>query len=256
MTSIVSFNINGFRSVVEKGILEWIAQHDFDIICFQETKIRDGRIPKILIDSFGYHHDWHHAERPGYSGVATFSKQRPKKVFAGTGIQKYDLEGRVLQSEFADFTVLNCYVPSGSSSDVRHQFKMQFLDDFYGLVDNLLLDQRKIIILGDFNIAHTEKDLHDPNRNKNSSGFLPKERQWMTQFFQLGMNDSLRHKYPDKVAYSWWHFAGDFRNENKGWRLDYIAVSDDLLDRVHDLKHMKDVTFSDHCPIVLELADS
>ena len=250
---IVSFNVNGLRSSIEKGLLDWIEENDFDIVCLQETKIQDSAVPRILIDSFGYQHHWHHAKRHGYSGVATLSKKRPSKVFAGTGIEKYDAEGRVIRTDFQNFTLLNCYFPNGGSGAVRQEFKMRFLDDMYSLVDNILRDRPNVIVVGDYNIAHTENDVHSPGRHHQTSGFLPDERTWMDEFFQNGMVDSFRYKHPEKVEYSWWRFNIGTKEANKGWRLDYQAVSDPLLAQVVDVKHLYEIDFSDHCPVLLEL---
>lgn len=252
-TQVVTLNINGIRSGIEKGLLEWISDHTFDVICFQETKIREHNIPTILIEQMGYHAQWHQAQRAGYSGVATFSRVAPQRVISGTGIAKYDCEGRVLRTDFPSFTVLNCYFPNGKSSPERQQFKLGFLDDFYALVDNLLAEQPQLIVLGDFNIAHTERDLHDPSRNRRASGFLPEERAWMTEFFQNGMIDSFRQVHPDKVEYSFWRFNAQARQQNKGWRLDYQAVSDALASHILDVQHLREVEFSDHCPVLLTL---
>lgn len=253
MTTIVSYNVNSFRSATEKGLLDWIDENNLDVVCLQETKSKDGKVPRILVDSLGYHHHWHHAEQSGYSGVATFSKRKPSRVISGTGIEKYDQEGRVLRTDFDDWTLLNCYFPNGGRGEERQQFKMRFLDDFYALVDNLLMDQPNLIVVGDYNIAHAEIDLAHPGRHHNTSGFLPEERQWMTQFMQNGMVDAFRHLYPDKVEYSWWRFNPGVREKNLGWRYDYMAVSDALIYRVKDVRHLKHVEHSDHCPVWMEI---
>ncbi len=252
---LVTFNINGLRSGVESGLLDWIADRDFDVICFQETKIREQHIPTILIQELGYSACWHHAQKAGYSGVATFSKVPPRRIIAGSGIAKYDAEGRVLRTDHAGFTILNCYFPNGKSGPQRQEFKMRFLDDLYGLVDNLLREQPGLIVLGDYNIAHTEKDLNDPSRHRNASGFLPDERAWMTEFFQNGMTDAFRYRYPDKVEYSFWRFNARARQQNKGWRLDYVAVSDALVGQIVDVQHLREVEFSDHCPVLITLQE-
>jgi exodeoxyribonuclease-3 len=250
---IVSYNINGFRSSVEKGLLDWIEDHQFDIVCLQETKTSESKVPQMLINAAGYQHVWHHAKRGGYSGVATLSLNKPSRVHRGTGIEKYDVEGRVLRTDFAGFTLLNCYFPNGGSGEERQKFKMQFLNDFYSLTENLLEQGTSLIVVGDYNIAHSEMDINSPGRHQRTSGFLPEEREWMTSWLELGMVDSFRMRYPKSVEYTWWRFNVGAKEQNKGWRLDYQSVSDDLVDKIVDVKHMQEMDFSDHCPVVLEL---
>ena len=250
---IVSYNINGFRSSVEKGLLDWIEDNQFDIVCLQETKTNASKVPQMLINAAGYQHVWHHAKRGGYSGVATLSRSKPIKVYKGTGIEKYDIEGRVLRTDFDNFTLLNCYFPNGGSGEERHKFKMQFLNDFYSLTENLLEDGISLIVVGDYNIAHCEIDINNPGRNQRTSGFLPEERAWMSSWLELGMVDTFRKLYPKAVEYTWWRFNIGTKEQNKGWRLDYQSVSDDLVGKIVDVKHLREMDYSDHCPVVLEL---
>lgn len=250
---IVSYNINGIRAAIRKGIVEWLDENDFDVVCFQETKAHQGSVPVLLFESLGYKLIWHSAQRKGYSGVATFSRQAPTKVYKGFGIEKYDLEGRVLRTDFGDWTLLNCYFPNGGSGAERHQFKMQFLDDFYYYIENLLEDRPHVIVVGDYNIAHQKIDINDPVRNKNHSGFRQDEREWMTKWFSGGFVDSFRSLHPDEVSYTWWRVTQFARAVNKGWRLDYQSVSDTLHDRIIRVEHLHDAHHSDHCPVLMEI---
>jgi len=219
---IVSYNVNGVRSALEKGLCDWIEENQFDVVCLQETKAHSGSVPVLLIESLGYHHHWHSAKRKGYSGGATFTKLKPSKVCKGLGGEKYDNEGRVIRTDLGELTILNCYFPNGGSGPERQKYKMDFLDDFLHWVDNLRQERPNIIVVGDYNIAHQKIDINDPVGNKNSSGFKPEERAWMTA-----------------------------RKTNKGWRLDYQSVSDSIEHGIKSVTHMHDAHHSDHCPVEL-----
>jgi exodeoxyribonuclease III len=247
--NIISYNVNGIRSALSKGLAEWLAENGPDILCIQETKASPDQVGLLEIEALGYHHYWHSAEKKGYSGVATFSKIKPDKVVEGCGEPRFDSEGRILRTDFGDWTLLNCYFPSGTTGEVRQAVKMEFLDFFYDWVNDLHKERPNLIIVGDYNIAHTAIDIHDPVGNKKSSGFLPEERAWMTKWFANGFTDAFRHKHPDKVEYSWWSFRAGSRGKNKGWRIDYHSVSDNLRDRLLDAGHYNDAVHSDHCPV-------
>src|SRR5690606_3396717 len=176
-------------------------ENDFDVVFLQEIKATKEQAPLAFIEEMNYHHYWHSAEKKGYSGVATFSKNKPDHVVYGCGIEKYDREGRILRTDFGDVTVLNCYFPSGTTGEERQEFKYRFLDDFYNWVDALKKERPNLIVVGDFNIAHTEMDIHNPVSNKNSSGFLPEERAWMTKWLDSGFTDAFRHANPEMVQY-------------------------------------------------------
>lgn len=250
---IVSYNLNGIRSAISKGFIDWMREGNFDIVCVQETKAQPADVPMLEIESFGYHHAWHSAEKKGYSGVATFSKQAPDRVIVGCGIEKYDREGRILRTDFGDWSVLNCYFPSGTTGDERQGFKMVFLEDFFKWVEALRQERPKLIIVGDYNIAHREIDIHDPKGNKNSSGFLPEERAWMTRWFEHGFTDAFRKVAPEKVEYSWWSFRAGSRGKNKGWRIDYQSVTDNLADQIREVRHLGEAMHSDHCPVWMRI---
>lgn len=250
---IVTYNVNGVRSAIEKGLVDWLDEHDFDVVCLQETKAHSGSVPVLLFESLGYRHQWHSAKRKGYSGVATLTKSEPTRTFRGLGIPKYDDEGRVLRTDLGELTILNCYFPNGGSGDERQAFKMQFLDDFYYWVERFREDRPNTIVVGDFNIARDELDINDPVRNKNSSGFKPEERAWMTKWFEAGFIDAFRQLHPEEVSYTWWRRTQFARQSNKGWRLDYQAVADVLEDRIISATHLHHAFHSDHCPVALEL---
>lgn len=253
MAKIISYNVNGIRAATNKGLLDWIKEHDFDIVSVQEIKAMKEQAPVALIEELGYHHHWHSAEKKGYSGVATFSKKEPDNVVIGCGIEKYDREGRVLRTDFGDVTLLNCYFPSGTTGGIRQDFKYEFLDDFFNWINELKKERPNLIIVGDYNIAHTEMDIHNPKSNKNSSGFLPEEREWMTKWFESGFTDAFRFVNSELIEYSWWSYRANARANNKGWRIDYQSVSDPLKDKIKRSFQMKEAMHSDHCPVFLEI---
>lgn len=254
MLSIISYNINGIRAGINKGLIDWLKTGNYDIICFQETKALPEQVDLGLFEELGYHHHWCSAEKKGYSGVMTLSKLAPDQVIAGCGLEKYDNEGRILRTDFGDWTLLNCYFPSGTSGDIRQEFKMQFLDDFHHYIETLRKKRPKLVIVGDYNIAHEEIDIHDPVRNKTNSGFLPEERAWMSKWFSNGFVDSFRYINPDKVEYSWWSYRANARANNKGWRIDYQSVSKNLESKLLEAYHINEAKHSDHCPVYLKLA--
>ena len=253
MAKIISYNVNGIRAATNKGLLDWIKENDFDIVSVQEIKAMKEQAPLAQIEEMGYHHHWHSAEKKGYSGVATFSKKAPDNVVIGCGIEKYDREGRIIRTDFGEVTLLNCYFPSGTMGGPRQDFKYEFLDDFFFWINDLKKERPNLIIGGDYNIAHTEMDIHNPKSNKNSSGFLPEERAWMTKWFESGFIDAFRHKNPELVQYSWWSYRANARANNKGWRIDYQSVSEPLKDKIKESYQIKDAVHSDHCPVFLDI---
>lgn len=253
MTKIVSYNVNGIRSAVRKGLLDWIDANDFDIVCLQETKAGEDSVPSLMLQSMGYKHFWHSATRKGYSGVAILSQQEPLKVFPGFGLEKFDQEGRVLRADFPDWTLINVYFPNGGSGEARQKFKMRFLDSFLAWIQNLREARPNLVVVGDYNIAHQRIDLNDPHRNKNTSGYKPEERQWMSDWLESGMIDAFRQLHPTDVSYTWWRVTQAARESNKGWRLDYQCVSDPIADKIVAVEHLHDVFHSDHCPVLMEI---
>jgi exodeoxyribonuclease-3 len=253
MISIISYNVNGIRSAISKGFWEWLGQESPDIVCLQETKAQPHDVPLLELEALGYCHVFHSAEKKGYSGVATFSKTAPTNVVFGCGIEKYDREGRILRTDFGDWSLLNCYFPSGTMGDHRQGFKMEFLDDFFQWIQQLKKKHPRLIVVGDYNIAHNEIDIHDPKGNKKTSGFLPEERAWMTKWFESGFTDAFRYKHSDLIEYSWWSFRAGARGNNKGWRIDYQSVTDNLADKIADVNHLMSVTHSDHCAVRMRI---
>jgi len=250
---LISYNVNGIRSAISKGLIDWLAGQAIDVLCFQEVKATHDVVDLKPFEDLGYCYHWHSAEKKGYSGVATFSRIKPDQVVIGCGIPAYDCEGRILRTDFGDWTLLNCYFPSGTTGEVRQAVKMQFLEDFYTYAQALKQERPKLIIVGDYNIANTERDIHDPVRNKNTTGFLPEERAWMNRWFASGFHDAFRLVHPEKVEYSWWSYRAGARTNNKGWRIDYVSVSDALKEQVIECRHLKDGIHADHCAVWAEL---
>ncbi|KAA6441593.1 exodeoxyribonuclease III [Dyadobacter flavalbus] len=251
---ILTYNLNGIRAALKNGLIDWLRTMPADILCFQEVKATPDVVDLAGFAELGYELiGWHAAEKKGYSGVAIFSKIVPDYVFHGCSIPVYDQEGRILRADFGDITILNCYFPSGTSGEIRQGVKMEFLRDFYEWVYELRKERPNLIICGDYNIAHTEIDIHDPVRNKKMSGFLPEEREWLTKWFDNGYTDAFRFKNPDRREYSWWTYRAGARANNKGWRIDYISVADTIKDRIVASRLYNDAVHSDHCPVWLEL---
>jgi exodeoxyribonuclease III len=251
---IISYNVNGIRAAIKKGFFEWLKTDPADIICLQETKASQGDVDVKQLEDMGYHHHWFSAQKKGYSGVAIFSKTKPDEVILGNGNAVSDDEGRVLQMDFGDIRLINAYFPSGTSGDLRQEFKYVWLKDFHEYLNELKKTKKKIILTGDYNIAHHEIDIHDPKGNKKSSGFLPEERQWMTDFFSAGWVDTFREFHKEPHRYSWWSQRfPSVRLNNKGWRIDYITVTEPLRKQLLDAEIYPDVKHSDHCPVYLEL---
>ena len=253
MAKIISYNLNGIRAAMKKGLVDWIKKEDFDIICIQETKAQPDQVDLAELEDLGYHAYWHSAQKKGYSGVLTLAKQKADQVVIGCGIDKYDNEGRIIRTDFGDWSLMNCYFPSGTSGEERQAFKYEFLDDFFTWIKDLKKERPQLIIVGDYNIAHTEMDIHNPKSNKKSSGFLPEERAWLSKWFDDGFTDAFRHLNPEKVEYSWWSFRANARANNKGWRIDYQSVTEPLKSKLKQAYHLNEAVHSDHCPVFVEL---
>lgn len=252
---IISYNVNGIRAAIKKGFIDWLATNPADIICLQEIKAEKENVNFEDIEKLGYKTYWFSAQKKGYSGVAIFTKIKPTEVFYGNGIEQSDFEGRVIRADFGkDISLINAYFPSGTSGDERQTYKYQWLKEFEQYL-NELGKKRKLIIVGDYNIAHTEIDIHDPKGNKNSSGFLPEERNWMTEFLNKKFVDTYRFKNPETTGgYSWWSQRfPSVRLQNKGWRIDYICVSKGLEKNIQEAHIFPNVKHSDHCPIFVSL---
>lgn len=251
---IISYNVNGIRAAIKKGFIDWLKTNPADVICVQETKAVQGDVDIKQIEALGYLHYWFSAQKKGYSGVAVFTKIKPEKVEYGNGHGPSDDEGRVIQMDIKGIRLINAYFPSGTSGDERQDFKYKWLNEFYTWLNKLKKKYPKIILCGDYNIAHKEIDIHDPKGNKNSSGFLPEEREWMTRFLASGWIDTFRTFHPEPHRYSWWSQRfPSVRLNNKGWRIDYITTTEALKKNLKDAEIYPDVKHSDHCPVYLDL---
>lgn len=252
---IISYNVNGIRAAIKKGFIDWLKTDPADIICLQETKATENDVDLEPIRALGYHDYWFSANKKGYSGVAVFTKIKPDKVIKGNGHTESDDEGRVLQLQFDDLLLINAYFPSGTSGDERQEFKMKWLAELMTYLNKLKKNQKKIILCGDYNIAHKEIDIHDPKGNKKSTGFLPEERAWMDDFFSAGWVDTFRKIHAEPHRYSWWSQRfPSVRLNNKGWRIDYINATESLEKNIVDAEIYPDIKHSDHCPVYLKLS--
>lgn len=251
---IISYNVNGIRAAIRKGFCDWLQTQPADIVCIQETKAQQDNIELEQFMDMGYHNYWNSAEKKGYSGVAVFTKQEPSFYQIGNGNAQSDAEGRVMRVDFGDVTLINAYFPSGTSGDIRQSYKYVWLEEFFKYLHALKKKRPKLIVCGDYNIAHKEIDIHDPKGNKNNTGFLPEERAWLDKFFENGFVDTLRQVNQGTGIYTWWSQRfPTVRLNNKGWRIDYINVTENLKAKIRDAKAMPDVKHSDHCPVYLEL---
>ena len=250
---IISYNVNGIRAAFTKDFLGWLKISDPDVICIQESKAGNDQIDIESLEKIGYKSYWHSAQRKGYSGVGIASKTEPLHVEYGCGIEHYDSEGRVMRADFEGFSVISVYVPSASNIE-RLEFKMQFCEDFLFYINELRKTIPNLIICGDFNICHKAIDIHNPEGLKNTSGFLPMEREWMTKFIdECELIDSFRFFNDQPDNYSWWSYRQNSRERNKGWRLDYNFVSYTLKEKLSRAVILKEAVHSDHCPVLVEL---
>ena len=251
---IISYNVNGIRAAIKKGFLDWLKSDPADVICLQEVKAHKEDIDIQSIKEAGYESAWFCAQKKGYSGVGILSKVKPDNIIEGCNIEQSDFEGRVLQADFKDVTVISVYFPSGTSGDTRQSYKYVWLDEFFEYLSDVRKKRKKLIVCGDYNIAHKAIDIHNPVANKKTTGFLPEERGWMDKLMQNGFADSFRHLNKEPHQYSWWNvLRASTRLENKGWRIDYISVTDNLVDKITAVNIFPDVKHSDHCPVFTEL---
>lgn len=252
---LITWNVNGLRAHLNKNAWDWAAKQRADVICYQEIKARPDQLTKAQHALFeGYAAAWNPAERPGYSGVLTLTAANARENTIGLGLQKFDTEGRVIQTRLDDFLLLNVYFPSGTSGRHRVDFKLEFYEALLNYLDKLHKAGEKIVLTGDFNTAYAEMDLARPKQNQNTSGFLPEEREMLGRYFEHGFVDTFRALHPDKEQYTWWSLRSKAaRPNNIGWRLDYFLVSEDLFPRVKSVLIHDKVQGSDHCPVELEL---
>lgn len=253
---VLTYNVNGIRAAMRKGLDEWIEAAQPDVLCLQETKAQTDQIQTEIetLENLGYHSYWHSAEKKGYSGVAILTKQEPKHVEYGTGIDYIDHEGRVLRVDFDDFSVISVYVPSGTNMTERLDFKLKFCYDFLDYIKDLRKEIPNLIVSGDYNVCHQAIDIHDPVRNAKVSGFLPIEREWLSKYMEdCEMIDSFRHFVKEPDNYSWWSYRANSRARNKGWRIDYNMVSKTLEPNMKRAAILSEAVHSDHCPVLVEL---
>jgi exodeoxyribonuclease III len=251
---LISWNVNGIRACQKKGFLDFFAREKPDILCLQETKAHTEQLDESLINPLSYDSYWSSAStRRGYSGVVTYTNLPVEKVSHGIGLQKFDEEGRFVVTQIHDVTIYNVYFPNGSAREERHYFKQEFLKKFLRHLMKKIAAGEKIIVLGDYNVAHQDKDVHDPVRLSKVSGFLPEERDWFSQFLDAGFIDTFRHFHPDaRERFSWWSYREMARPANRGWRIDYICVSANMVDQIKSADILDQQEGSDHCPVTLE----
>lgn len=250
---IISYNVNGIRAAISKGLLIWLSQEQPDVFCIQETKVQPEQLDLEPFISMGYHCYLHSAEKKGYSGVALMSLRQPDKVVTGMGNPLYDSEGRVIRADFGDLTVVCVYIPSGTTGDVRQEFKMRFLEDFLKFISDLRRERENVVVCGDYNICHHPIDINHPERQVGVSGFLPEEREWMDRWQDSGMVDSFRVFDQSAEKYSWWSYRFAARERNAGWRIDYHWVSQPLATRLTGARILTDAVHSDHCPVEVDI---
>lgn len=253
---IITYNVNGLRAAVAKGLPEWLAKEQPDVFCIQETKLQPEQFPAEPFEALDYKYYLMSARKKGYSGVAILTKQEPDYVEYGMNLEKYDSEGRFIRADFGDLSIVSVYHPSGTSGEERQRFKMEWLEDFQSYVVELQKSRPRLILCGDYNICHEPIDIHDPIRNATNSGFLPEEREWMTRFLSAGFIDTYRHLNPDKQEYTWWSYRFNARAKNKGWRIDYCMASQMMQPYLKSAFVLNDAIHSDHCPAVLEIEEA
>lgn len=251
---IISYNVNGIRAALRKELDQWLSEVQPDIVCLQEVKANEEQVDLSIFEDLGYKHIyWHSAVKKGYSGVAILSKNPAKSIKIGMGIDVYDSEGRTILCEFENFTLINTYFPSGTSGDERQNFKYNFLDDYLKYIESLKANYKNLIVCGDFNICHKAIDIHNPERNKNTSGFQPAERDWVTKFIdKKGFVDAFRKFDESPGKYSWWTYRAGARGKNLGWRIDYFMVQKEFANQLTNSVLHNDAFHSDHCPVEID----
>jgi len=252
---LYSWNVNGIRAAEKKDFLSWLSIVDPDIVCLQETKAKIEQLSQALINDHGYKTYWHSAEKPGYSGVATFCKKEALFVQEGLGIEKFDREGRVLITEHENFLLYNIYFPNGQKDEHRLKYKMEFYEELLLILDDQVESGNNVVVAGDWNTAHTEIDLANPKPNSKISGFLPEERALLDKYVDHGYVDTFRLFHPEPDRYSWWTYRFGARQRNVGWRIDYFWTNQGFVDSITDADIHSDVMGSDHCPVSLFIED-
>jgi exodeoxyribonuclease-3 len=255
---ITTWNVNGLRAALGKGMLDWVRAYEADVLCLQEVRAQPEQLEESrrssLADIFP-HAAWNPASRPGYSGVATLARLQPAESWLGLDDGRFDGEGRVIVSRFPAFLLFNIYFPNGGQDNGRVPYKLDFYARLLDLCDDLHTRAEAIVICGDFNTSHRPIDLKNPKQNEGNTGFMPEEREWIDRYLEHGFVDIFRYLYPERVQYTWWTFRMNARARNVGWRLDYCFIHKSCVERVRDAGIATDATGSDHCPIWLEIAD-
>jgi exodeoxyribonuclease-3 len=252
---IVTANLNGIRSASKKGFFDWLPRQDADVICVQELKAQTADMGTEMLNPTGYYGYFHYAEKKGYSGVGLYARRQPDQLIEGLGIPDIDVEGRYLEAVFGDLSVVSLYLPSGSSGEHRQAAKFLFMDHFLPHLERLIQSGREVILCGDWNIAHTEKDLKNWKSNQKNSGFLPEERAWMTDLLaRVGWVDVYRRLHPEAEGegYTWWSNRGQAWAKNVGWRIDYQIASPGVAATATSASVYKDQRFSDHAPLIVD----
>ena len=255
MSVILTYNVNGIRAALRKDFDKWLQSTNADVICLQEIKANPDQFDETIFQDLGYNCFWNPAKKKGYSGVAILTKEMPKHIEYGCGIEDIDFEGRFLRVDFELYSVMSIYFPSGSSGNLRQVFKMYFLEKFQNYIDQLKKSIPNLILCGDYNICHESIDIHNPQRNKKTSGFLPEEREWITNFLLSGFIDSFRSLNKDPHNYTWWSYRSNSRSKNLGWRIDYQMISEKLEPKIIRSQILSSAIHSDHCPILIEIKD-
>ncbi len=251
---IITWNVNGIRAVMKKQFMTWLQKEKPDVLCLQETKYHTDQMTDEFKKIEGYSTYWHCGVKKGYAGVATFIRQSPKNVQCGMELKDFDDEGRVLVTDHGSFVLLNIYFPNSGRGHDRVQYKLEFCDKVLHFCEQLRKQGKKLVICGDYNIAHEPIDLKNPKQNENTAGYLPEERAWMTKFLQHGYLDIFRKRHPGEEGhYTWWTYRFQARQRNIGWRVDYFCITPDLEKHVKEIKILNKVMGSDHCPVMLEL---
>ncbi len=253
---LISWNVNGIRACYKHGLKDFVKKQKPDILCIQETKAHPEQLSAEKLEDVFNHRYWSSAEtKKGYSGTCTFLKEEePLFVEHGIHIKEFDQEGRFVVTRHPEFLLYNVYFPNGAMNETRHDFKQDFLKRFTAHLKEQIDAGEEVIVVGDYNVAHLEYDVHDPKRLKNTSGFLPEEREWFSSFLEIGFVDLFRHFYPEeKDKYTWWSYRQNARPGNRGWRIDYICVTEGLLPLVKKMGHLDQQKGSDHCPTYVEL---
>jgi exodeoxyribonuclease III len=252
---IITLNANGIRSAARKGLFPWLAVQDADVVCIQETKAQEHQLSAAEFSLPGYHQYYFDAEKPGYSGVAIFSRRKPDRVVRGIRVPEFDREGRYIEARFGDLAVVSLYLPSGSSGEHRQASKFRFLAAFMPYLKRLKRSGRRYVLCGDWNIAHRNIDLKNWRSNQKNSGFLPEERAWLDELFdRVGYVDAFREVNNEPDQYTWWSNRGQAWAKNVGWRIDYQVVSPQLRGKARAASIYKSDRFSDHAPLVMDYA--